>query len=214
MLFPCPQSRVSLDLALLTEKIVQSSYEYLQGQRFHRLSKQPLSVFSYFHGETKLHMWWQLQHFPLFYQCVSLRFNSILLKAVEDSNRIHPQASPKPFSLSTSTFPMVKSPAHAAASHSPCSSVSISFSYRETRKWALLRMACQKERWHPFAQFAGHSLADRAQCHWPVLLDEHTDDSCSVCSPGPPSLIVQRSFLASRIILGWHHIPVSPLEVA
>lgn len=78
-------------------------------------------------------------------------------------------------------------------------------SYWEIQIWTLLQMPSRKwwrEGGNPFPQLSDCTLANTAQCHHPVLLDEHTADSCSARLPGPPSIIVQRFFLASSAQAG------------
>ena len=91
----------------------------------------------------------------------------------------------------------------------------MSFSYWEIQNQTLLQMPSHKcwiEGENPFPQLSGHTLANTARCHWLVLLDEHIADSCSACPPGPSSLIVQRSFLASDAEPGLHRVFPSQLH--
>lgn len=70
-------------------------------------------------------------------------------------------------------------------------------------------------------QLSGCSLANTAQCHWPVSLDEHVADSCSLAHPDPhlplykcpfwpvvPSLGCVRLFCLRCIPLHWHQNPL------
>lgn len=88
-------------------------------------------------------------------------------------------------------------------------------SYWDIWNWTLLQIPSHKcwiEGGNPFPQLSGYTLANTAWCHWPVLLDDHTADSHSACPPGPPSLIVQRSFLASGAQPGLHGVIPSQLH--